>query len=72
MNKNELKAEMVRHGDTGVTLAEYLGITRSTLSAKLNSTNGAEFTQGEISQIKERYNLDASAVDAIFFNSVVS
>lgn len=66
MNKNELEAAMKRHGDTGATLSVYLGIARSTFSAKINETNGAEFTQGEISLIKKRYALDANAVDVIF------
>ena len=72
MNKNELEAVMKRHGETGGSLAEYLGIARSTFSAKINETNGAEFTQGEISKIKIRYSLDAAAVDTIFFSSKVS
>lgn len=67
LNKNELEAEMKRHGDTGGTLAKYLGIARGTFSAKLNETNGAEFTQGEIAKIKERYSLDAEAIVVIFF-----
>ena len=72
INKNELEAEMKRFGDTGGSLAEYLGIARSTFSAKLNETNGAEFTQGEISKIRERYNLSAESIVAIFFASKVS
>ena len=52
--------------DTGQTLAEYLGIARPTFSNKLNETRGAEFTQGEIRMMKERYNLTAQDVDAIF------
>ena len=32
----------------------------------------AEFTQGEIRMMKERYNLTAQDVDAIFFDSKVS
>ena len=72
LNKNELEAEMQRHGDTGGTLAEYLGIARGTFSAKLNETNGAEFTQGEIAKIKERYSLDAEAIVVIFFSERVS
>ena len=70
--KNELEAAMKRYGDNGGTLAEYLGIARSTFSAKLNETNGAEFTQSEIALIKERYSLDADAVVAIFFGQKVS
>lgn len=72
LNKNELEAEMKRHGDTGGSLAEYLGIARSTFSAKLNETNGAEFTQGEIAKIKERYSLDPDTIVAIFFVERVS
>lgn len=71
LNKKELEAEMKRHGDTGGTLAEYLGIARGTFSAKLNETNGAEFTQGEIAKIKERYSLDAESIVVIFFNEKV-
>lgn len=67
MNKNELEAMMKRYGDTGGTLAEHLGIARSTFSAKINETNGAEFTQGEIAKIKARYSLNPAEVDAIFF-----
>lgn len=67
MNKNKLESVMKLHGDTGTSLSTYLGIARSTFSAKLNETNGAEFTQGEISSIKEKYNLDAEEVVEIFF-----
>ena len=72
MNKNELGAMMKRHGDTGGSLAEYLGISRSTFSAKLNETNGAEFTQGEIAMIKFKYSLSPDEIDAIFFAQKVS
>ncbi len=72
MDKRKLESLMRLHGDTGGTLAEYLGIARSTFSAKLNETNGAEFTQGEISMIKKRYDLNAEQVDDTFFNEKVS
>lgn len=72
MNKNLLEAKMKVNGDTGTTLAKYLGIARSTFSAKINETNGSEFTQGEISKIKIKYNLCAEDVDEIFFKSKVS
>lgn len=59
---------MVLHNDTNITLAEYLGISDSTLSLKMNETNGAEFTQGEIKKIIQRYNLTSEQTLQIFFN----
>lgn len=72
MNKNLLESKMKLYGDNGSTLSEYLGISRSTLSSKINETNGREFTQREISKIKFRYNLSAEEIDCIFFNQKVS
>lgn len=72
VNKKKLESVMKLFDDTGQTLAEYLGIARPTFSNKLNETRGAEFTQGEIRMIKERYNLTAQDVDAIFFDPKVS
>ena len=71
MNKRELKAVMVRNGDTGTSLAEYLGMARSTFSQKINE-NGTVFTQKEMSAIKHRYNLSADEMDMIFFADKVS
>lgn len=68
MNKNLLKSIMVLHDDTNITLAEYLGISDSTLSMKMNEIKGAEFTQGEIRKIITRYNLTGEQVLNIFFN----
>lgn len=67
MNTRLFESKMVLHGDTGGTLAEALGLSRQQFSAKKNETNGAEFTQGEIKIIKERYNLSPQEVDDIFF-----
>lgn len=67
MNARLLKSKMVLYGDTNVTLAKALGITHQRLSAKLNEWEGAEFTQGEIFIIKDRYNLTPDDIDAIFF-----
>ena len=72
MDKSRLESVMRLFGDTGGSLAEYLGIARSTFSAKINETNGAEFTQSEIRMIKEKYNLDANDVVLIFFTQKVS
>lgn len=72
MNKRMLKSKMDLFGDSGKELSEYLGISRSRLSSKMNKTGGAEFTQGEILAIKEKYNLTGEEVDSIFFTSQVS
>ena len=68
LNKNLLKSVMVLHDDTQERLAEYLNISSGTLSLKINETNGAEFTQGEIKKIIERYDLTAEDTEKIFFN----
>lgn len=71
MNTNKLRAKMALHGDTGGTLAKALDLSPQWLSRKLNEKN-AEFTQGEIQAIKDRYNLTAEEVDEIFFDIKVS
>lgn len=70
MDKALLESKMKLYGDTGGSLADYLGISRSTLSAKINEK--AEFTQREITMIKTRYELSADEVDGIFFTVKVS
>lgn len=72
MNKKALKSKMALFEDTGGKLAEALGISRQRLSAKMNETKGAEFVQGEIQIIKERYNLTPDEVSEIFFDGEVS
>jgi hypothetical protein len=63
---------MKLHGDTQKDLAEFIGISLTRFNAKLNGANGAEFTQGEIARIKEKYNLTGEQVNEIFFTKVVS
>lgn len=67
MNGAMLKSVMVLNGDTIRDLAEYLDITPQSVSDKINERR-TEFKQGEIAMIKERYNLSADQIDAIFFN----
>ena len=68
MNTKLFKSKMVLNGDTNDSLAKAIKISPQRCSAKTNATNGAEFTQGEISKIKKRWNLSAETVDAIFFD----
>lgn len=67
INKAKLKSVMALNQDTGLTLAKALGISSSTLSAKINEYKGAEFTQREIKICKDRYVLSPEEVDSIFF-----
>ena len=64
MNKQELKAEMARYGDRQEDLAEALGMTPATLSAKVNGA--VEFKPSEIETIALRYGLYAEKIQAIF------
>ena len=64
VNKQELKAEMARFGDRQEDLAEALGITPATLSAKVNGA--VEFKPSEIEAIGLRYRLYAERIQAIF------
>ena len=66
MNGSLLKSIMVLNGDTIRKLAEHLDISPQSVSDKINE-RGTEFRQGEIAMIKERYNLSAEQVEAIFF-----
>ena len=72
MNKKMYRSKMALFGDTNASIASYLGISPQRNSAKLNGTNGAEYSQGEIALIKTRWHLTATEVDQIFFADKVS
>ena len=67
-----MKSKMALNNDTNAALAAAIGISAQRLSAKINSTGGAEFTQGEIERIKDRYCLTPDEVNEIFFTAKVS
>ena len=71
MRKEILEAEMKLHHDTGQSLADYLGVARSTFSQKLNES-GTEFTKKEITMISVRYHLNPEKIVLIFFSPEVS
>lgn len=66
MNSNILKSIIKLNEDTQEELAEYLGITNSTLSFKINGKN--DFLRAEIQLIKQRYKLTPQEIDQIFFS----
>lgn len=73
MNKALLKSIMTLHGDTVNDLAQTLCLTPQSVYYKMNETRTAsgrkaEFSQGEIRRIRERYNLNAEQTEAIFFS----
>lgn len=70
MNKAALKSKMALNNDTGILLSKALGITNTTLSDKMNEKS--EFTRKEIQKIKERYKLNATEIDNIFFSNSVT
>lgn len=72
MNIKLFKSKMVLNGDTNESLARAIGISPQRCCAKINSTNGAEFTQGQIAKIKVRWKLSAQDIDDIFFADKVS
>jgi len=72
MNTARMRSIMVLHGDTNAALASVIGISPQTFSVKINERNGSEFTQSEISKIRERYNLSPEEIDDIFFKEKVS
>ena len=57
MNTNLLKSELTKQGFTQAAAAQAMGISLSRFNAKLNNTNGAEFSLGEARTMKELLNL---------------
>lgn len=67
MNKNKFLDVLRTFGDTQKSLAEAMGITRTTLNNKVNERHGSSFTQLELTFIKGRYKLSAEEMTSIFF-----
>ena len=67
MDKKLLRSKMIANGDTSEALARFLGINKSSLSAKMNCYRGANFTQKEMSAIIAKYSLSADDIASIFF-----
>ena len=67
MNKNIFMSVVIKNGDNCSVLASVLGISRITLSRKINE-KGTSFTQPEIKAIVNRYSLSPEETVNIFFN----
>lgn len=61
----KLRSYMVLHEDTIEKLAKYLGITRQTLSSRMNGHS--QFKMDEVMLIADRYNLGSDEIMEIFF-----
>ena len=72
MNKDKLAGVMRENRDTQESLANYLGITRQTLSNKIHEKDGASFTWLELKAIWQKYKLSDLEFLAIFFADCVS
>jgi hypothetical protein len=72
MNRAMLRSKMALNEDTNNSLATYLGMSPVTFSRKLNEIDGAEFSQREMSQIKQKYALTDDEFMQIFFAEEVS
>ena len=72
MNRDLLKGEIRAKAMTQESVANNIGVSLSRFNAKLNNTNGAEFSLGEVRAIKDLLRLSATQVDLIFFDEKVS
>lgn len=60
-----LRSYMVLHEDTIESLAEYLGISRQTLSGRINGHT--QFKMDEVMLIADKYKLKSNEIMEIFF-----
>lgn len=60
----KLRSKMVLHEDTIESLAKYLGISRQTLSGRMNGHT--VFKSNEVMLIADRYNLGSEDIVNIF------
>ena len=68
---NKLKGKIVEKGYTISTLAQIIGIEKSTFYRRI-SDSGRSFTIGEVDSIAKCLDLTETEATAIFFNSPVA
>lgn len=66
MKTNVFNSKMALFGDSPDKLAEYLGISRQTLTQKMSGKS--DFKRSEIDKIIERYELTPEETHEIFFS----
>lgn len=70
VDTNKLKGVIVEKGKTQQTVAQEIGIDRSTFYRKMK--NGGEFSIGEVAKMAEVIPLSDSEAITIFFNNKVA
>ena len=68
MNARLIKARIAELGMTQKTTADAANISLSRFNAKLNGTNGAQFSLKDILALKKVLDLSAQQIDDIFLN----
>lgn len=68
MNKDLLKGRIRSLGMTQSDIATKVGISLSRFNAKINETDGAEFSLGEVQALKRILNLTSEQIDLIFLS----
>ena len=62
-----LKGKIREHNMTQEDVANKIGISLSRFNAKLNGTDNAEFSLGEVKRMVALFNLAPEQIDEIFF-----
>ena len=70
MNTTEMKVEMKRNDDTLVKLAEFLGLSTTSVSYRIN--NKTEWRSNEIQAVVNRYRLTPTRAMELFFEDFSS
>lgn len=68
MNKDLLKGQIRGLGMTQGDIAAKMGISLSRFNAKINETDGAEFSLGEVQALKRLLNLSSEQINLIFLS----
>lgn len=68
MNANMLKGKIKEHNMMQEDVANKIGISLSRFNAKLNGTDNAEFTLGEVKSMVTLFDLAPEQIDEIFFS----
>ena len=68
LNRDLLKGAIRSHGMTQEDIAVKIGLSLSRFNAKINETNGAEFSLGEVKSMRQILALSDEQFALIFLN----